>query len=46
VQLYLVFADRENAGPGTLRLGTLIDEMVTAECAAHGYNKPTRRRSA
>ena len=31
-QLYLVFADRENAGPGTLRLAALIAEMVAAEC--------------
>lgn len=32
-QLYLVFADRENAGPGTLRLAALIEETVSAECA-------------
>jgi DNA-binding transcriptional LysR family regulator len=33
VQLYLVFADRENAGPGTVRLARLIEEMVAEECA-------------
>jgi DNA-binding transcriptional LysR family regulator len=31
-QLYLVFADRENAGPGTLRLAEIIRELVKAEC--------------
>jgi DNA-binding transcriptional LysR family regulator len=29
-QLYLVYADRENAGPGTLRLAEIIHEMVSA----------------
>jgi DNA-binding transcriptional LysR family regulator len=33
-QLYLVFADRENAGPGTLRLAEIIREAVKAECAS------------
>ncbi|HYL25044.1 MAG TPA: LysR family transcriptional regulator [Burkholderiales bacterium] len=33
-QFYLVFADRENAGPGTLRLGEIIHEMVKKECAS------------
>ena len=33
-QLYLVFADRENAGPGTLRLAEIIRETVKAECAS------------
>jgi DNA-binding transcriptional LysR family regulator len=33
-QFYLVFADRENAGPGTLRLGEIIHEMVKNECAS------------
>jgi DNA-binding transcriptional LysR family regulator len=31
-QLYLVYADRENAGPGTLRLAEIIHEMVKTEC--------------
>src|SRR6266849_2329830 len=31
-QLYLVYADRENAGPGTLRLAEIIHEMVKEEC--------------
>jgi DNA-binding transcriptional LysR family regulator len=33
-QFYLVFADRENAGPGTLRLGEIIHQMVKNECAS------------
>ena len=32
-QLYLIFADRENAGPGTLRLAEIIHEMAKTECA-------------
>jgi DNA-binding transcriptional LysR family regulator len=35
-QLYLVYADRENAGPGTLRLAQIIDERVKADCASAG----------
>ncbi|HYN14040.1 MAG TPA: LysR substrate-binding domain-containing protein, partial [Burkholderiales bacterium] len=31
-QLYLVYADRENAGPGVLRLAEIIHQMVNAEC--------------
>ena len=33
-QLYLVYGDRENAGPGTLRLAGIIHEMVKQECAS------------
>src|SRR5256886_4413774 len=33
-QLYLVYADRENAGPGTLRLAQIIRDSVKAECAS------------
>jgi DNA-binding transcriptional LysR family regulator len=33
-QLYLVYADRENAGPGTLRLAGIIHQLVKAECAS------------
>ena len=33
-QFYLVFADRENAGPGTLRLAEIIHERVKNECAS------------
>ncbi len=30
--LYLIFADREHAGPGTLRLAEIIRELVAKEC--------------
>jgi hypothetical protein len=43
-QLYLVFADRENAGPGTLRLGALIGEMVAAECTREESHANRRHR--
>lgn len=33
VQLYLVFADHDSAGPGTLRLAQIIEESVGNECA-------------
>ena len=32
VELYLVYADREAAGPGTLRLAEIIREATAAEC--------------
>jgi DNA-binding transcriptional LysR family regulator len=32
-QLYLVFADRDAAGPGTLRLAQIIRELVRSECS-------------
>jgi DNA-binding transcriptional LysR family regulator len=32
-ELYLVFADRENAGPGTLRLAAIIREHTRGACA-------------
>ena len=31
-QLYLVFADRDAAGPGTLRLAEIVNELVKSEC--------------
>lgn len=33
IQLYVIFADRDYAGPGTLRLVELLREMVSSECA-------------
>jgi DNA-binding transcriptional LysR family regulator len=33
-QLYLVYAERENAGPGTLRLAEIIGQLVKEECAS------------
>ena len=33
-ELYLVFADRDAAGPGTLRLAEIIRESVAIECRA------------
>jgi DNA-binding transcriptional LysR family regulator len=38
VPLYLVYTDRDNAGPGVLRLAEIIREQVASECvraAAH-----------
>jgi len=32
--LYLVYADRDNAGPGTLRLAEIIQAQVKEECAS------------
>ena len=32
-QFYLVYADAENAGPGTKRLAEIIHEMVKTECS-------------
>jgi hypothetical protein len=34
--LYLVFADRDYAGPGALRLAALIRENVTEQCRKLG----------
>ncbi|MGQ0655133.1 MAG: LysR family transcriptional regulator [Betaproteobacteria bacterium] len=31
-EMYLVFADREHAGPGTLRLAEILRETVAAQC--------------
>jgi DNA-binding transcriptional LysR family regulator len=36
-QLYLIFADREHAGPGTLRLAEMIREGVASECTRRGH---------
>ena len=33
VELYLVYADRDAAGPGTLRLAEIIREATSAECS-------------
>ncbi len=35
-ELYLVFADRDYAGPGTRRLAEMIRESVQGECSRHG----------
>jgi DNA-binding transcriptional LysR family regulator len=35
-ELYLVFADRDYAGPGALRLATIIRERVAEQCRSHG----------
>ena len=42
--LYLIVADPDAAGPGTLRLATIIREGVAAECRKHP--EPSRRGSA
>ena len=39
VQLYLMFADRDAAGPGTLRLATIVREEVERACRAIGGAK-------
>jgi DNA-binding transcriptional LysR family regulator len=35
-ELYLIFADREHAGPGTQRLAEIIREAVASECQRSG----------
>ena len=41
-ELYLIFADREHAGPATLRLARIIREAVARECrrSAHPGREP------
>jgi len=39
VQLYLVFADRDAAGPGTLRLAEIIKEFVKSECSQREHTE-------
>ncbi len=43
-QLYLVYADRENAGPGTVRLARLIEQRVAEECAKETAHADHRNR--
>jgi len=44
VQLYLVFADRDAAGPGTLRLAEILRESVTHACRqVESRAQPPRR---
>lgn len=49
-ELYLVYANRDAAGPGVLRLGEIIQETTGAECAARAAaatrkRKPRARRA-
>ena len=46
--LYLIFADREHAGPATLRLAEIIREAVASECkrSAVAVQTPGRRRKS
>ena len=39
LQLYLLFADPDAAGPGTLRLAEIIREQVAGACRARGHEK-------
>jgi DNA-binding transcriptional LysR family regulator len=44
-ELYLVFADRDYAGPGALRLAEIIRELVAEQCRKLGQvpaQTPTR----
>lgn len=43
LQLYLIFADRDGAGPGTLRLAQIIEELAAREDAQS--QSPTRSRA-
>jgi DNA-binding transcriptional LysR family regulator len=39
-QMYLIHADRDNAGPGTLRLAEIIREVTSAECTRRQARLP------
>jgi DNA-binding transcriptional LysR family regulator len=45
-QLYLVFADRDHAGPATLRLAELIRDQVAKECRRQGVDAQPAKRAA
>lgn len=40
VELYLIFAERDYAGPGTLRLAQIIREAVAEACSQHAAARP------
>jgi DNA-binding transcriptional LysR family regulator len=42
IELYLILADRDAAGPGTLRLAEIIRENVASECVRHREARPAR----
>ena len=44
-EIYLVYADREHAGPGTLRLAEIIRETVQAQCKIEETVKPRKRKA-
>lgn len=41
-QLYLIFTDRDAAGPGTLRLAEIIREEVASNCRLHSVPKTSK----
>jgi DNA-binding transcriptional LysR family regulator len=43
-ELYLILADREAAGPGTLRLAAIIREGVASECTKHASAEHRAKR--
>ena len=43
-QFYLVFADRDAAGPGTRRLAEIIREQVKSECSEEQEGQSTDQR--
>jgi len=45
-ELYLIFADREHAGPATLRLAEIVREAVTSECKRHSPAADVPRKPA
>jgi DNA-binding transcriptional LysR family regulator len=42
VQLYLIFADRDGAGPGALRLAEILREKISETCKRAGKQSPVR----
>ncbi|HYH41571.1 MAG TPA: hypothetical protein VD867_06285, partial [Burkholderiales bacterium] len=45
-ELYLVFANRDAAGPGVLRLAEIIHETTGQACAAEAAKPKKRRKRA
>lgn len=43
-QLYLVYADRDNAGPATRRLAQIIEELVRSDCQGENHEDRRHRR--
>ena len=46
VELYLIFSDREHAGPATLRLAEIIREAVASECKKSAVPAQSRKRAS